>query len=168
MDYKKLLKETKNLNKLSVTLKKSEQKGVGLYTTKTIKKGDVIAYYKVKIFKNKGYVSPTDFVYSIEIYRKNGDAYKTLIGDIDKDSFPAPLDNIPFWAPFANEPSKNERINSEIDVDLRGNYKDKTFSNEGESAVYKLVATKMIRPDEEVLWYYGDIYDRKYNVGKSN
>ena len=72
MDYKKLLKNSK-VNKLKVTLKKDERKGVGLYATKNILKGEIVAYYKVKIFKEKDYISPTDSVYSFEVYRKNGE-----------------------------------------------------------------------------------------------
>lgn len=166
MDYKKLLRDAKNIS-LKVTLKKTDDKGVGLYATKDIKKGEIIAYYKVKIFREKDYESPTNFVYSFQVYRKNGEEYKRLIADIDDESFPKPIDNISFWAPFANEPSQNQRINAEIDIDLTENYKNKTFSQPGETAIYKLVSTKMIRPDEEILWFYGDNYDRNYKVGKN-
>ncbi len=41
MDYKKLMKETKGKN-VKVELKKSE-KGVGLYASKVINKGEIIA-----------------------------------------------------------------------------------------------------------------------------
>ena len=166
MDYKKLLRNTKDKNKLSVTLKNSENKGVGLYATKTIKKGEVISYYRVKVFKGKDYDSPTDFVYLIEVYRKNGQAYKTLIGDVCDESFPQPINNITFWAPFANEPAKNERVNSELDIDLQTNYLNKTCTKAGEFMDYKLIATKIIRKGDEILWYYGEGYKRDYSVGK--
>lgn len=166
MDYKKILKSTKNKENLSITLKRSEQKGVGVYATKTIKKGDLIAYYKCQVFREKGYESPTDRVYTFIVYRKNGEDYKRLIGDLYEGSFPEPIDNIPFWAPFVNEPSQNQRVNSDIDIDLKANYKGRTYLTPGDTVVYKLVATRMIRKGEEILWYYGPNYPRNYKVGK--
>ena len=164
MSYDYLIK--KNNNKLSVKLKKTEDKGLAMFATKAIQKGDVIAFYKCKVFLNKTYESPTNNVYIFEIYKKNGEAYKRLIGDIDKDSFPDPVDNIPFWGPFINEPSKNQRVNSEIDINQKENYQDKTFTSPGDTMIYKLVATRKIKPGEEILWYYGKDYERNYQVGK--
>jgi hypothetical protein len=166
INHKTLLKNVKNKNNLSVTLKKTEDKGVGLLATKTIRKGELIAYYKVKVFKHKKYDSPTNCVYIFEVYRKNGEVYKTLMGDIDEESFPEPLDNITFWAPFANEPSKNQRTNAEIDINLSENYADRKFAVEGDTMIYKLIASKMIRKGEEILWYYGEGYARDYTVGR--
>ena len=166
MDYQKILKETPDKKKLKLTLKKSKTKGVGLVATKTIKKGETIAYYKIQLFREKDYESPSNFVYSFEVYRKNGEKYKTLIGDIYPDSFPEPEDGIPFWGPFANEPSQNQRTNADIEIDIEENYKDRNFSVPGDTMVYRLVATKMIRPKDEILWYYGRHYPRNYKVGK--
>ena len=165
LDYKRILKNTPNKKNLSVTLKNSP-KGVGLYATKPFKKGDTIAYYKVRIFKYKNYISPTDSVYSFGIYRKNGDEYKTLIGDIDLDSFPPPKNNITYWAPFANEPNKDERVNAEVDENKEGNYKNKTYSKAGENAIYVLKAGRDIKKGDEIMWYYGKGYERDYKVGK--
>jgi hypothetical protein len=166
MDYRKLVKGEKGKN-IKVTLKKGE-KGVGLYATKDIEKGEVIAYYKIKIFLLRDYNSPTDYVYSFEVYRKNGEKYKKLIGDIYEGSFPTSENGITFWAPFANEPSltKNEKSNSEMDINLKYNYSEKTFSSPNEIAIYKLLAKKKIRSGEEILWYYGDEYSRNYSVSK--
>lgn len=50
-DYKQILKDTPNKDKLSITLKKGN-KGVSIFATKDIKKGDKIAYYKMKIYTN--------------------------------------------------------------------------------------------------------------------
>lgn len=166
MDYKKILRNTKDKNKLKVTLKNTKEKGVGLFARETIKKGEIIAYYRVKIFLYRTYESPTDDVYIFEIYRKNGETYKKLIGDIEADKIPEPINNITFWAPFANEPSSNQKTNAEIDINLEGNYRDKTYSSPGEYATYQLIASRMIRPDEEILWYYGEKYSRNYLVGK--
>jgi hypothetical protein len=168
LNYQVLLDNTPNLENLSVTIGKIEGKGVGLIATKKIKKGNIIAYYKVRVFKRNGYKSPTNDVYSFTIYKKNGNEYKTLIGDIDNSCFPPPINNIPFWGPFANEPSKNQRVNAKIDVDLKDNYvvKQRKICREGESMIYTLVATRNIEPGEEILWFYGDDYSRDYKLGK--
>ena len=168
MDYRKLLKDVKNKKDLKITLKKTEEKGVGVFATQTIKKGETVAFYKIKIYREKDYESPTDSVYTFEVPRKNGEIYKRLIGDIYEGSFPLPEENIPFWGPFINEPSGNQRINTYIDFDLVRNYKDRTYSQPGDTIIYRFIATKMIRKGEEVLWYYGDKYPRNYKVKNKN
>ena len=44
LDMDRILKETKNKDKLKVTLKKDKIKGTGIYATKHIKKRETIAY----------------------------------------------------------------------------------------------------------------------------
>jgi len=166
-DIEKIERNTKNKDKLKVILKKTKEKGTGLFATQLIEKDEIISFYKIKIFKKKNYKSPTNFIYSFEVYRKNGKAYKTLIGDIDKESFPQPVDNITFWAPFANEPSKNEEINSEVQLDLKKNYANKNYSSPGDIMIYELKAIKNIEPGEEILWFYGEGYDRDYEIKKN-
>ena len=161
MDYRKLIKG----KKLAITLKKDPVKGVGVYAREKISKGDVIAYYKMKVFLSRDH--ETDGVYIFEVYKKNGDAYKRLLGDIYEGSFPEPIDGIPFWAPFVNEPNKGQRSNSDIDIDLKGNYQNRTYLSPGDTLVYKLVATKTIKPGSEILWYYGPDYLRNYSVSKN-
>lgn len=166
ISHHKLAKQVKDPNKLSIKFQEMSTKGVGIFATKTIQKGQVVAYYKIKVFREKDYESPTNFVYSFEVYRKNGDQYKRFIGDIDKDCFPPPGDdNIPYWAAFVNEPSPGQSTNSEIEINLSGNYKNRTYLQPGESVIYKLVATKRIRKGSEILWYYGENYRRNYKVG---
>jgi len=166
LDHKRILKKTKNKKDLSVTLKKTKLKGVGLYATKHIKKNEIIAYYKIKVFRTKGYESPTNFMYSFEVYKKSGDEYKTLIGDLDLNSFSDPVDDITFWAPFANEPTKSQRSNAELDQNTDGNYKNKTKVKIGQYMIYHLVARKDIKPGDEIMWYYGPDYERDYIAGK--
>ncbi len=166
LDYRKLLKTVDN-KKVKITLKKTEEKGVGLFATKKIEQGEVIAYYRIKVFRQKDYESPTNGTYTFEVYRKNGEAYKRLIGDICEESFPPPgEDNIPFWAPFANEPTVSQRTNAEIDTNVKELYLSKTYSMIDDIVTYKLVASKDIQPKEEIMWYYGDQYSRNYKVGK--
>lgn len=156
----------KNRRDLKIEVKKTENKGLSLFAKKSINKGELIAYYKAKVFRKNGYESPTNSIYLFEVYKKNEETYKRLIGDIDGDSFPEPKDGIPFWAPLVNEPSKNERINSEIDINTKENYIDRTYLSPGDTIIYKLIATRKIKPGDEILWYYGKDYPRNYQVGK--
>ena len=52
-NHVEILKNTPNLDKLSIILKKGD-KGVSIFAKKDIAKGDTIAYYKMKIYKNIG------------------------------------------------------------------------------------------------------------------
>jgi hypothetical protein len=165
IDYRKLVREVPRKS-VKVTLKKSPGKGVGLFATKEIEAGEVIAYYRIKVFRHKDYESPTNGTYLFEVYKKNGDEYKRLIGDIYEDSFPPPVDGITFWAPFANEPTVSQRTNAEIDTNIRETYQNKTCTMLDDIVDYKLVATRDIHPKDEILWYYGDRYSRNYKVGK--
>lgn len=149
MDYKKLIKG----KKLAVTLKKDPVKGVGLYARENIKKGQVVAYYKIKVFLTKHLES--NGIYTFEVYKKNGDAYKRLTGDIYRDSFSEPINDIPFWAPFANEPDKSQRTNAVIDLDLSGNYIERSHLSPDDIVIYKLTASKAIKAGSEIMWYYG-------------
>ena len=49
-DIESILKNTPNVEELSVTLKNQPIKGNSLYATKPINKGDLIAYYKMKAY----------------------------------------------------------------------------------------------------------------------
>ena len=165
LNYKTVLKNTPEYirDKLSVTLKKSK-KGVGLFSTKPIKKGQVIAYYKMKVFNDKNYKSETDCMYCFSIYSKNDNYSNTFIGDIDIESNPLPKRSIPYWAYFSNEPSVNETGNANIYINTTENYKNRKKLKEGDFVVYKLKAITDINPNQEILWYYGGLYDRNYKV----
>ena len=169
LDRKKLLSETPKSvrSKLSVTLKKNKYAGTGLFATKNIKKGAVIAYYKMKLYKdtvNSPYKSPTKCMYCFTVYTKNGNMHKTLIGDLDTESAPQPKNNIPYWGYFANEPSGKQKENCEIDVNLSGNYKSKSRLKEGDFITYKLIASHNIKAGEEIVWCYGESYARNYET----
>ena len=86
LDIDRILKETNTTN-LKVTLKKDPTKGTGLYTTKSIKKGEIIAYYKLKTVKYHNYKSPTNLVYAFDVYTIKGNESKMLIADIDLTVF---------------------------------------------------------------------------------
>jgi len=165
LDIDRILKETPNKNKLKITLKKDPIKSSGVYATKPIKKNEVIAYYKVKVFNYDKYESPTGNMYTFNIYTKNGNESKTFIGDIDLDSFPLPENNITFWGPFLNEPSKGQKANAEVDNNIKENYKNRKRVKEGQTLIYKIVAKRNIKTGEELMWYYGEDYIRDYEVG---
>ena len=165
-DYKEILKNTPDKDKLSVILKKGK-KGVSLFAIKDIKKGDIIAYYKIKVYKIKEYTNTVkDDMYLFTIYNKNGYAYKKFIGDIYEGSLPKPKRNIPYWAYFANEPSIGEKQNSYMDKQSFENFtkKNRTRLHEDDIVTYALVADSDIKKEEEILWCYGDSYNRNYKV----
>lgn len=164
LDINQILSKTPNKDKLKIILKHDNIKGSGLFATKNIKKGELIAYYKMKVFDYRTYISPTNYVYAFDIYTKTGRGSKALIGDIDLNSFPEPIKNIPFWAPFANEPSPNQPLNAEIDTNLKENYSNRAHVKQGSFMIYKLVATQNIKPDEEITIYYGKDYVRNYEL----
>lgn len=166
LDPDRILASTPNLNKLKVTLKRDKLKGTSLFATKSIKKGETIAYYKITVFKFRNYESPTNEVYTFDVYDREGDDIYKYIGDIDLASFPKPFNNIPFWGPFANEPSVDQKANCRISMNLEANYKKRKRVKVGSRLIYRLVATIDIEPGEEVMWYYGKDYIRSYQVNE--
>ena len=172
LDRKKLLSETPSdiKKKLSVTLKKNKYAGTGLFATKPIKKGKVIAYYKMKVHQDTTkhpYRSPTKCMYCFTVYTKGDRMSSSLMGDIDKESAPLPKNNIPYWAYFSNEPSGKQTENAYIDIALKDNYKDRKRLKPGDFMTYKLRASKNIKPGEEVVWCYGEAYARDYETSCS-
>lgn len=159
-----LEKDTENQVNFKIELKETEIKGMGLYATQVIKKGEIIAYYKMKVYKIADYNYPYGGTYIFNVYRKNGEDYKRLVGDIYSESFPKSKNNIPYWAPFVNEPNDIKNINCEIDVNLKETYRNKNALKPGSVIIYFLVATKNIQKGQEITWYYGDKYERNYTV----
>ena len=162
LNMDKVLEKTPNKHELKVTLQKDLVKGVGLYATKLIKKGEVIAYYRIKTFIWLKYKSPTNFVYGFEIYTKTGKESKKLIGDIDLTSIPDPENNIPYWGLFVNEPFKDQKLNAEIDLDLNNNYNATNKCVADRYLRYKLTAIRNIEPGQEITLNYGEDYPRSY------
>lgn len=159
INHQKIIDKTPNKDHLKVEMKESEGKGMGVFATNKIVKGEIIAFYRVKVYKMSKYKSPTDFVYSFEVYKKNSQPYKTLISDIYRGSFIDPVTDltgnrdlnnskdgyyISYWGPFLNEPnkSKGEKINAEVDLNLQEQYKKKKITEEGDILTYSIVATR--------------------------
>lgn len=164
IDIINIYKNTPNKKKLKIDLKKTKEKGFGIFAKKFLFKGETIAYYKLLAFDLEKYDSSTNMVYSIALYDKDDEELDNLIGDIDKLSFPNPINNIPFWGPFANEPSGDQIENAEMDTNLKLNYKRRKRIIEGDYVIYKLVAKKLIKPGDEITWYYGKYYQRDYKI----
>lgn len=158
----KYIKENFSSPHLKVTLKESF-KGISLYAKKPIRKGNVIAYYKFKVYREP-HRSYKKGAYSIAVSTKGGNTSDTLIGDIYPGSLESPKYNIPFWAYFSNEPSMKQDYNSYIDDNLKSNYLHRSRVRSGDTMVYKLIAARDIDPGEEIVWCYGEYYDRDYNT----
>lgn len=163
LDINYIKRNTPKVDKLKVTLKKVRNKGVGLYATKPIKEDGLIAYYKVTIFREKGYKSPTNMAYSIAIMTKGDKKSKTFLGDLTVESLPPPCRGIPYWGYFSNEPSGKQEPNCYIDNNLKENYRGKKIVKEGDVFIYKLRAMRDIKKGEEITWCYGEGYERDYD-----
>ena len=174
LDHNFLLKKIpENIKKkMSITLKKNK-KGIGLYSTKLIKKGSVITLYPLIIHKDTSknkYKSLTKCIYCFTLYSNNGEEINNLIGDVDNSIFkPTKIGNkiLPYWGHFANEPDKNSKANSKININTRENYKNRKVLKVGDKLTYKLIATKNIKPNTEITWCYGNSYNRDYETSCS-
>ena len=158
-----ILRNTPNNENLSVTLKNT-YKGISLFATKPIEKGQLISYYKLHVEKHN---NEKKCIYCFSLYDKNDKEIDSLTGYIDENSIETPKNNIPFWGHFANEPSLNQKENSEIKID-KDIYKDRDILNEGDYVNYHLIASKNIEIGEEITWCYGDSYARKYKTSCNN
>ena len=165
LDPKRILKETVDCDNFKVTFNNDPVKGNGLYAKDFICAGETIAYYKIKLFNKETYESNTNFVYTFNIYGKNGKEIENLIGDLDLDSIPNHgVRNVPFWAPFVNEPMGIQDVNSEIDTYPDFNFKNGRKVGVGSVMIYRLIAKRGIIPGEEITIYYGDQYERTYEI----
>lgn len=156
-----ILEHTPNANKLKVALKKGP-KGASLFAIKPIKKGGIIAYYKMMVYRIDGHRSVNHDMYQFTIYTKSGNESRTYIGDVYPGSLEPPTRGIPYWAYFSNEPSMGEKPNSTVDPNIYENYKNRSRVREGDTMVYKLVSTRDIKAGDEIIWCYGSSYIRKY------
>ena len=162
INHERILSETPDLDCLSIILRKTKRKGTGVFASKIIRKGELICRYRLKIFSMKTYDQPMGSIYLISIYERNSADINNLVGDIFKGSFPKPINDIPFWGPFCNEPSRNQTINSDLKMNLKYIYKNKKKLKVGDVIDYEIVATKFINVGQEIVWYYGPGYVRDY------
>lgn len=154
---------TPNLQYIPITLRKTKLKGTGVYATRFIPKNTVVALYRMKVFAKRTYESPTNFMYTFNVYTKTGKESSVLIGDLDLDEVPLPpVGTVPYWAHFANEPSGKQTDNVFMDNDPDGNYRDRARCKVGSHIVYKMITNRDIKPGEELVWSYGEKYERNY------
>jgi hypothetical protein len=143
---------------------KNTFKGLSIMCKKPIKKGSVVAYYKI-ILHDTTYKGYKDDSYLITVYNKSGRENKNLVGDLYSGSLQTPRYNIPFWGYLSNEPSPpKQQENVFLDINLKENYKNRYRVKKGDTMIYKLVASRNIKVGEEICWCYGDMYSRNYNA----
>ena len=53
LDCNTVLNNTPHLDDLNVILKQTKTKGVGLFSINPIKKDEIVAYYKLKVYRTK-------------------------------------------------------------------------------------------------------------------
>jgi hypothetical protein len=149
---------------LKVSLKKNF-KGYSLFAKKPIKKGNVIAYYRFLLHKyDDNFRGKKGDMYVMSVYNKSGRFNSNVIGDVYEGSLDLPKRNIPYWAYFSNEPSGKQTENAMLDEDRKGNFKNRDRVKPGDTMTYKLVATRNIKPGEEICWCYGAAYLRDYEA----
>ena len=164
----KILKRTPEKNKLSIVIRKDRVKGNSLFAIKPIKKDDIIAYYKMKVVHG---ADPKhnfrDSMYLFNVTNSKGREYSYLYGDLYAGSLPNPIRHIPYWAYFSNEPNVNQESNSYIDYMYEDNFtkKKRTVLKVGDTIRYALKAARDIEKGEEIMWCYGEGYDRNYKTG---
>jgi len=165
LDMSYLINHTKNYDSLKVCLKMT-RKGVGLFARTPIKKGNTVAYYKVKVISDRStkYKKVKDGIYTFSIYTKDDEKIKKYFGDICMESLENPRRGAPFFGYLANEPSNGQSCNVSVDTNLKDNYTDRDEVRPGDFLLYKLVALRDIPENEEICWYYGDHYDRDYEI----
>ena len=103
-------------------------------------------------------------MYTMTVYGKSGRARDTVMGDIYDGSLEPPKNGITYWAYFSNEPSGDQKENVYLDINTKCNYKNRNRVKVGDTMIYKLVASRDIKPNEEITWCYGDYYNRNYKA----
>lgn len=152
-------------NVLKTVVKKVKNKGIGVFACRDIYHGEDVCYYLVKAFDYKMFENKYNSVYTIELYTKSGLTIQKLIGDIADESLQVPTeDGMAFWGYMCNEPSKNQKSNTYLDINQSSNYLYRDKIKHGDLILYKLVATKDIKKGEEITWCYGSLYLRQYKT----
>jgi hypothetical protein len=154
--------------------------GYGIYANKKFTKGDIVIFYLTKIYDRKNIVeTDIDFKYLINLeYFYDNPLYIDKVGVLFSKSNLTPVtiphvkdEKTTFLGYLCNEPSLSEEDNCKIerveynsvmwkkitDDDIKDNISNKY-------CLFKLVATKDINKDDEILWCYGENYDRKYDT----
>ena len=149
----------------------------GVVARKAIAKGEIVAYYKMRVFETAEYEGdrehysyPNGTKYTFTVYDKHGDRAPYLIGDLTPESVPDAIDNAPFFAHLINEPQEKKDANVKVDKQTSQNFEHfpggkRDSVQHGDFIVYAIVATKPITPGERLLYCYGLNYERDYKTG---
>lgn len=155
--YKHSVLHKDDLKHLKVKLKKTF-KGVSLFANRDIKKHEVLAYYKARICR----ITDKDKFqrkYRVALYSKRRKMYKYLISNIYENSLDIAENDIPYWAYLSNEPSESQTSNCYLQT-----HDPLKRVRVGDSVIYRLISTRPIKKDEEIVWCYGNYYNRNYKT----
>jgi hypothetical protein len=161
LDYNFLKKFHKDFE-LNTFIKKSK-KGISVFAKKDIKKGNIVAYYKIKLYTMEEKIN-TKSQYTMTVYTKSDNISNKLIGDICEESLDIPRYGIPYWGYLLNEPSPNEKVNCYFDSNIKINYKNRNVFKRGDYMIYKLITLKDVKKGEELCVCYVDAYNRNYKT----
>lgn len=145
-------------------LRKSRTAGIELVASKPIKRGERVAFYKVKVYRYAdGAKMYRDSMYAILVPTISDNDSGTLIGDLYSGSLcmPGP-DGVTYLGFYANEPNHKQSTNVSLNSEIAMNYKDRKRVSPGDTYTYSLRATRDIKKNEAIVWCYGDSYHRDY------
>ena len=179
-EFGKEITTTPNLN--TTYLNENVLKGgYGIYANKKFTKGDIVIFYLTKIYDRKNIVeTDIDFKYLINLeYFYDNPLYIDKVGVLFSKSNLTPVtiphvkdEKTTFLGYLCNEPSLSEEDNCKIErVEYNSVMWKKSITDEdikdnisNKYCLFKLVATKDINKDDEILWCYGENYDREYET----
>jgi len=177
----------KTENDLTVSLRQNSI-GWGIYANRDFNKGDVVAYYKMRVYSTSSTTrpKPTKMArgyanYAIEMRSASNRALGFQIeGNLAPECMQHPgKSGVPYWGFMANEPFLKEEIaeyeeGMEHDEQLNGNVKldyDPEYNyalagrqkiEPGDHVRLLLRAKCAIDKHEAILWCYGKQFDRSY------
>lgn len=175
-------------------IRESEDKGLGMFARKKFQSDEVVAYYRCEVINVSHHSDsddtyrmalPTWLQHHLQSVGVPVGYIACDILSIPKD-VPPPLNGVPYWGFIINEPSPDETVNVYTDdqaqeVCVHIDTKQVTaqniinkiqcvkdwehlFSQHTIYITYVFRAETAIQKGEEILWYYGDTYDRDYAI----
>lgn len=142
-------------------LAKIQGKGKGVVATSPIRKGHVIAYYCMVAVPKK--MVQHDCL--MTLYSKTGHALRKYVGDVDHDQDNCAYRGVPCYGHYINEPSPGQSTNAFLCDSPEINFRTRKKVKLGDKLRYRVIASRDIQPGEEITWYYGDEYERAYDIG---
>ena len=151
----------KERKKYTVKLEHNKVTGTGIVAQKDLRKGDVVAYFKMRVVRDSPFPddSPHQHRYAVSLETRS-EKTSSLIGDLAPESLPPAENNIPYFAYFSNEPAKAKDWNVVLDTDVSYNFANRKVLKIGTTVRYRLIASQTIRQGTAILWCYGAGYCR--------